>query len=268
MFNCPALTRALCALAVLGCATNASADTRSVSVTSTITGFGWRLIDLNPNDGIAPELTVISKYVSSVSIYDRDGYPLPYDIKDERQGYGSTAVHGLYGEASSDLSATDSRLSASLASDASAYAYAAASSDVTLRFSLTPHTGVLFNAAAAVDPAASNTATTELAAQATLRGWLDTGATFYSEFDDSFILRTDIDDPADLGSSAYHLSGLLYSGAEAATARVDFNNYARATLDGPTAPVPEPESYAMLLVGLGLVGARAAACRAVSQRDA
>lgn len=64
---------------------------------------------------------------------------------------------------------------------------------------------------------------------------------------DSGTFNTDIENPTGAWSS--------YNGSNGGLGKSNTNLYAMAVHDGDVAPVPEPETYAMLLAGLGLMGA-------------
>jgi hypothetical protein len=237
------LTRVLaCALAALACSANAAE--REVKSSSTLSDFGIRLIDLAPDDGIAPALTINIDHLSTGSFYEND-HDWHHSLEDERAGYGATGVSTATGSASTSFALTGSRIEASVVTDSKYYQVFGGHAYRSVDFLLTPNTGLFIDATVRVDHSVTNAATETASSYAYIRASFE-GMNRTNTSIDSFSVQNE--------SGDYRLSAYIHTNATEANGRFELWNYSSAVANGPIPAVPEPETYAMLLAGLGLIG--------------
>lgn len=206
---------------------------------ASMTGFTITLIDLNPDDGIAPAVTY--KTDSMVSWSQRSNGPAA--VVDWKAGASSTEVRQQSGWAQTTTDARSAVARAESLDDTSQFL---AWSTRTMNFELTPWTAIAFSGLAQVESTVRGSRLTD----GTVAMW----GNLYNEAvggEDRFPLSSfeyELNSARRPGVQA--LVGLLQSGAT--TGYGDFN--LRAIAEANVIPVPEPSTYAMLLAGLGLVG--------------
>lgn len=214
---------------------------------ASVSQLTWQLIDLNPSDGIAPEISFHDSYYRTEVWYMAQG-----DVYERRtiEAAGTDAVNA--GQAS--ISATSlfnvAQASAGLTS-LGQNGWAEARGVYSTRFRLTPYTGVLFSVRAEVD-----------AATALPDGYSEGSVTFNGSIGNyqSSIANSAFQDDVRTQDDALSLllRGYVHSEAGDAEGRLSLDAFARANTSAPTSPVPEPATSAMLLAGLAIVGAGAA----------
>nr|WP_229505867.1 PEP-CTERM sorting domain-containing protein [Massilia genomosp. 1] len=202
-------------------------------------------------------MTITSQTIHVDSGYDSDYTDFVYDVYDERDSYGSTAANGAHGGANAALGAAESHLSANLSSDSHYTAGTWGSSESSWHFDLTPSTGVLFNASGNAGVAASDIVSSYAFSYHEFRGSLGDSANGSNQFRQYFDLSTWGLSGAQSLSGDFVLSGYLHTDKRAESGSFEFSHRNSVSLYGPTPAVPEPETYAMLLAGLALVGAGA-----------
>jgi hypothetical protein len=230
-----------------------------------VSDFSWALVDLDPNDGIDPYLNFLAPQASQSSsgaiVIEAGGVP----VTDVRQGGLAFAPVSLsagtaFGSASSSLSGSPAgglslQSSASLTSNAGVSTLSNQLSSGYLGFVLSPMTAVTFSSRVALTlgldlPApltgGFTSASATLSVNADLGGandpWLQTSSLSTAggpQSTDSMMLLTFANA---LGSETNN--ELQFSSAISAQV---------------AAPVPEPETWAMMLGGLALLAARARA---------
>lgn len=242
-----ASTRSLLAAAAVLAMLAPGAHAATASASAEIHDLKYQLIDLNPNDGILPTITFD---YSSANQESKSWSPWASHVGGADS---STQVVHASGSASTASSATGLAAAVALSSDY--YRSYEASARNYYDFILSPYTAVLITAVGSLDVDAGGS--TASAATIEFDASLDhldaggvRGGTYYSQRYDSR------DGAGDYSFAAYFASGatsedgfiILHAGSStwlnAPTAPVD-----------PTSPVPEPETYGMLVAGLAVVGA-------------
>lgn len=229
----PALTACAIALLAVAPATPALAQ-QAAGVT--LGQLGYHLIDLAPDDGIAPGLVWGSSAgLAYASVYDQDGNEIA-TVSTDRPG--SVGFDNGYASAQATVIGNTASMLLTLHSG-----YGFASANRSFNFTLSPHTQVVFNVDADLwaTPEAPGlswpTALAEL--YGSLRG-MDSG-------DWAFATRAQLED----GSQHGILSVSAISQDDWVDGYLAFNAYAVA--ESHALPVPEPETSAMLLGGLMLL---------------
>jgi hypothetical protein len=217
-------------LAVVAAGFAPAAYAQSTASTS-LTGFSYQLIDLDLNDGIAASLTMSpsSIWVAAAGYAPSSGTPVIVDILDQAGTANASASFGR-ASATSDTtgvysSATSTNMTHSLSGDAI----------VSWNFVLSANTSVVFTAIGSVDARGPGA-----------HGW---ASIFADGLPDGYaqddILQNSAAETRQLSLSfSSSLDGLSGTVGTAASSGVEI-----------LAAVPEPETYAMLLAGLGLIGA-------------
>ena len=197
----------------------------------------YRLIDLAPDDGIAPGLVWGSSAgLAYASVYDQDGNEIA-TVSTDRPG--SVGFDNGYASAQATVIGNTASMLLTLHSG-----YGFASANRSFNFTLSPHTQVVFNVDADLwaTPEAPGlswpTALAEL--YGSLRG-MDSG-------DWAFATRAQLED----GSQHGTLSVSAISQDDWVDGYLAFNAYAVA--ESHALPVPEPATSLMLLAGMGLLG--------------
>jgi hypothetical protein len=199
----------------------------------------WELVDLAPDDGIAPWIGVNAYATQSyASVYDQEGN----EIDAARIGaYGSTGFDNGYASLHADT--REDRATAALTLH-SGYGYVSANR--SFRFTLSPNTEVHFHADAdmwALPEAPGVSWPTALAElYGSLPGYHD-GERFMQTFR--------LEDGVRQGTLAVTAA----TGGDWSSGYLALDAYAVA--ESHAAPVPEPASAAMLMGGLGVLGALA-----------
>lgn len=192
--------------------------------------FRYRLIDLAPDDGIAPSLTLTSQSVSAfASQYDLEGMP---DAYANTNTFGSAGFDNINGSALVSVEATSAgaRLATYLGT-----AYADAG--YIQLFTLSPYTEVVFDVDASVAGGAEPPSQVYTFAQL-YSGIFDTpGASDMLTIDQ--------------GTAQATLSVSTVSGADWARGSVGF--LATVATNPYVPPIPEPAPAAMLAAGLAVV---------------
>jgi hypothetical protein len=192
--------------------------------------FRYHLIDLAPEDGIAPSLTLTSQSVSAVaSQYDLDGMPA---ASANTNTFGSAGFHNIDGSAhvSVQVTSAGARL-------ATFHGTAYADAGYIQLFTLSPYTEVVFDVDASV------------AAGAEPPSQVYTFAQLYSGIFDTPGASDML--TIDQGTVYAMLSVSTVSGADWARGSVGF--LATVATNPYVPPIPEPTAAAMLAAGLAVV---------------
>jgi hypothetical protein len=205
------------------------------TASAALTGFSFQLIDLDPNDGIAASLTLSGQnlIVSAAGFPDDSGDSDPWDTL---RVPGTASVTMYYGSASSTIG-TDGSFATATASNHEAVA----DSISRWNFSLSAHTTVIFTAvgSASANYEGNMRAFGDAAIFAQYRISPDVG---YTNLQDAvFISSGNGGRPLSfsISSSDTELAGIVGNAASAEAYSLT--------------PVPEPESYAMLLAGVAVL---------------
>ncbi|MGJ7915681.1 hypothetical protein ACI48D_09430 [Massilia sp. LXY-6] len=209
--------------------------------TASIGNIGYRLIDLTPNDGIAPSIEFSSITGSRYTLVNLYPAPAYQSAPDYRMNFGeqATTLEGPGGSAGGSVQG--GIFSATI--DIGANSADATSSDSGIFFSLSPHTTVIFSADTsgelAFDPGQA-----DMTANARLR------VEIYP--DDGTVLTYTSGVHIELPGRETLPASLSFSAGDSElSGRLDHTAYVLATV----APVPEPAPAAMLLAGLALLPA-------------
>lgn len=235
----------LCALAAACAPAFAQSAPAPAVLSSELTQLRYQLIDLNPNDGILPEITFdASSFQASL------GYRAP-GAEERFDSTSSGVAERDWVGAKLRFAVAEDALSASIAVGETTPLGTTLHAGGTLHrsFSLTPYTGVIWTAAVGL---AGDQAYAFGQQSATLAGQLidDVADTFDER--QTFSAGASVGLPWN-GSETDSLSGYLYSDGRARKGFVDFavNNWIYVT-----SPVPEPATYGMFLAGIALLGMR------------
>lgn len=248
-----ALVMALAAILASG----STAAGATAVVTSQLSGFQFQLVDLDPNDGIAPSIG-LGTYPGSQVIASGD---LPWTQVDGSTVFGpaqasATGKPGLSASAAitGDLSDGGSAKTVSRAADYPWETTAASaffgSMDPTTQFTLSPHTELRM------------TGTADIAASTALaRGFFESARgevdfAFSSTpgvFDQLAVLSVFADnwDPTALVTSGHADLSLTFSNATDAPMQGGFYVYVWSLTSTGSAPIPEPSGPALMLAALG-----------------
>jgi hypothetical protein len=215
------------------------------SVSTRLSQFSFELIDADPDDGITPAVQFFMEKQQT-----RSAYASLYRLVGEDLGEGvdSTEVGGPSGWARSGIGSDSWYSEASSRIGPTDYEFYSSYATSKMTFTLTPGTTLQFRVLAE-HTRADSPEMSLLVAPVSLEGHLyGADGWWLNGFDKERYAGTD--------GESFWLSGSLTSGAKAAAGWVEVAvsgyAYTHATA------VPEPRSYAMLLAGLGLVGAVAA----------
>lgn len=229
------LRRTLAATVIAACCTAPALAQQAADVT--VNHFGYQLIDLAPDDGIAPLLTWTSDAALAYArVYDQQGLEIDGVQID---ALGTAGFDNPYAAMQVDAQGDAAHIRLDLHSG-----YGFASSNQLFHFTLSPHTQVVFGLDADLwalpTPAPHDT----LTALAELYGSLH----LEGDEDGSFITQARVD----AGSEHHTLSVTAASSDTWVDGVVSMNAYAVA--ESHALPVPEPQTSAMLLCGVGLLG--------------
>lgn len=216
---------------------------------ASISDFGYELVDLAPDDGVAPSMSLTPTRIVGESILYLQTFSIPL-AEASTSTFGALSVDNAYGSASATL-APD--YAASSTADAQAYS-SRAGTWVELDFVLSPNTRVIFSANGSVNALPAN-------------GYSSTEASLNGEITTPFIshgTRFGASVYSMLGEESRLLSAVANSDAEELAGTMSIRTGAWAESYVP--PIPEPGQAAMLLAGLALVGgaglqARRRGCR-------
>lgn len=245
----PCSHRALPALALILASALPAGLVHAASASASIQQVSLQLIDLDPNDAIAPSITFSSEYDAATSTYRlaEGGRVLS---QSRTRGLGSTEVNGPAGSASTSSSADTWSSIASLAGDPAGTPTAHANTAHIAWFTLSPATKAVFSLTASggalhTGDASRAGATVHVFAILASLEPVQPPGTYFS-------LYRDVTGP----DATFSFSGELNSPAgDPVFGTIEINTSAFATLYDPASPVPEPSSYAMLLAGAAIVGA-------------
>ncbi len=205
----------------------------------TVGQLRWELVDLAPDDGIDPWIGVNAYATQSyASVYDQEGNEIDGVRID---AYGATGFDNGYASLHADTRADTASAMLTLYSG-----YGYVSANRSFRFTLAPNTQVNFYADTAIWAAAEAPGVSWPTALAELYGSLP-GYNDGERFMQTFRLED--------GTYQGTLSVTAASQGEWASGYLALDAYAVA--ESHAAPVPEPASAAMLMGGLGVVGALA-----------
>jgi hypothetical protein len=236
--------RSIPAIAALAFALLApGAHAANASASAQISNLTYQLVDLDPNDGILPTITFATSYLGQAST---SWYPYASDTSG---ALGSTGVTWSSGSAATSSGATALSAHSSLSSDW--YSRYDADASQYLPFTLSPHTSLLITAAGALDvvPGGATRSSASISFTAQLDFLSPGGVKGGTYYDQSYASQD--------GARDYSFSAYLASGATAQNGFLQLRAQTSLELDAPTDPanpVPEPETWGMLLGGLAVVG--------------
>lgn len=218
------------------------AGAAGTSASASLTGFSWKLIDLNPDDAIAPSITLTQ---NPVAWSQRSNGHVP--SVDWKQGYTTTEVINQTGSAHTRMDGNG------------AFAWAEASnltstfhgwSTENITFELSAFTAIEFSGLAEVDSSEAGSTRTNgrVLFDGNLYGLSGAMASGPGTRLSSFSYALD----SSRRTGTQWLSGRLQSGETAAYG--NFNSMAVAEVN--VTPVPEPATWSMLAAGVGLIGWR------------
>jgi len=204
----------------------------------TVQHLDYRLVDLAPDDGIAPALTWTGNAALAYShVYDQEGNEIDGV---QIEAFGTSGYDNGYASARVDAQDGAAHIRFDLASG-----YGFASSNRSFHFMLSPHTQVIFGADADLwagptpEPHSTLTALAELYGSLHLEG----------DGDWSF------NDRAQVGAGSRQATLSVSTASQDAWVDGVLAYSAYAVAESHAAPVPEPASGAMLIGGLGLMAA-------------
>ncbi|MFP5390653.1 MAG: PEP-CTERM sorting domain-containing protein [Gammaproteobacteria bacterium] len=220
---------------------SAAAHAQTVTASAALTGFRYELIDLDPSDGVTPEVSFTHFYQTQL-IQRAPGS----EITRDQAGAGALSLANAFGSLDASAAGVDASAAGSANLSAPTPATFLANGIHKASFSLTRATAILFSADAVLT-AGGNVGNHEVSAIATMFADLQPYQSIgYWTFNRQEILRGS-------GSRSLTLSGELRSGADAVTGYF----FSSAYVDyASAAPVPEPASGALLIAGLALLGWR------------
>lgn len=230
-------------LAAFSLMTIASAHAQSSSASAEVTGLSYQLIDLDPTANITPGISFTER-IDSISYYDNSSGNIDYQ---ESMDFSPTSITRSFGSASTTADRGNWRAAARFDLATPYFQLFSAQNFYGVDFELTPSTGLLLLANVALTAAHAG-ASTRSEASARMFGYLNfvgNEAFEGSDFNDRVGIES--------GSRAYYLSGYLHSGTDALQGTFGIDTVATATFYG-AAPVPEPQTYTLLLAGVGLLG--------------
>lgn len=222
--------------------TLAPACAQSASASAALTGFSYRLIDLDLTDSITPTFTFTERW-NSYSSLDINQRFAELDYVDT---IGTTSVTRPFGAASTTSGATSHRGEAAISALGSRHQQFRTSNSYGMFFALSPFTRIEFSATATIDAASQGD-------QMSATSWISFNGVHFDTnavFDKFETFHVTHDGERDLS-----LSGFLETGRLAADGAFSIDTLTSAS--SQAAVVPEPSTYAMLLAGLGLLGWRA-----------
>jgi hypothetical protein len=232
------------------------------SATATLTGFSITLFDLDPSDGIDPELTFTYEQSGSYA-YVQSSSESASDSDWQPGNFVPTSAMAMlaFGQANASTDASSANASGSVSGPGyggqgyfGAYAYG-----VDNGFTLTPWTGIkltsTFEGTASTGPSSGGD-------YAYATGFLQTSIAGDNGWEDHTAYRQAYagcgtwDGMACSGESSSFSGTFSLGYANFSDDAVEGYMYAEAYVYGSsTVPVPEPETYLMLLAGLAGVGA-------------
>ncbi|WP_208296782.1 PEP-CTERM sorting domain-containing protein [Massilia sp. CCM 8734] len=213
----------------------------TVSSSVQVRQISIEVIDLRPDDGVAPVAEFRHDAVESLVVYDVQGGAIESFRKN---GYGSLEQTWTVGAAQTHTAPGTLTASSLYHGPALTDRFIHANNSYSVGFSLSPYTALRFSAVADV-AASPRDAHARASSVAAFRGHLEDEQFIYSEF--SVDYRA-IDNEA----STNLFDRTLQTGAN--SGKGSFFLWATASngIYG-VPPVPEPSTYAMLLAGMGLV---------------
>ncbi|NHZ81787.1 PEP-CTERM sorting domain-containing protein [Massilia sp. CCM 8695] len=230
----------------VACATSplaAQAQLTHASATVTISQWQFELVDLDLSDNIAPAINFTEK------VEGTSKYALNHRLQtvDTLSGPGYTHASGIVGLATT--LATFDHLSATTHGRGGAdnHHYFSSHAMYEMNFDLTPMTGIRFSAVTTYDLTPGEDPDFFKLTRGVMEGHMDDepGGNYEHIFtDDAYVEE---------GSHIGTLSGYMTTGATSLQGRLNLHAISYVLLD--TSPVPEPGTYAMLLAGVGVLGA-------------
>lgn len=231
------MLKSLMKTAALALMVAAAPMAQAQSATAHFSGFSYVLNDLDLDDGITPELTLSNE---STYVYGSI-YSLPtFDYVDRTYtfGVGEVSISNEQGVASASH---DGMAATSTVQVYGGGNYFFGSASQSWQFVLTPNSEAVFSGFAAAS--GTNDGSLSADGHSTLHAhYAIPGAASSSYFFDSVFAFN--------GFDARELTLAIGSGAEQLVGAIGY----AARTSGSIAAVPEPETYAMLLAGLALVG--------------
>lgn len=250
-----------------------------VSASGTLNNFSYTLVDLLPNDGIAPSLSIVKPRYP-----DSNGTRAYADISqsgpNEVREIGEDRTRALYSRAldagisvpegsvvstigGTNFQSLDLRTAAATTRNAGHRRTAIASNFMIIdEFVLSPGTQIRFfadvNASTATTAANTNflAQSSKVTAAMSFEGYLPS---WYPDAHTEFELRAPYWNGSPLSHSASERLSIMFENTEAKTLnlKLSISLWAEANsfdTTPSTSPVPEPATYGMLLAGLALVG--------------
>jgi hypothetical protein len=227
-------------LLAIGALSNAHADDASGPTTATanLSNFSYELLDLAPDDGIAPGLT-FTAHTTSAEVY---AYNTPSFDRVVQQDHlykpGTTSVENSDGSARAELG--EHLLTASASAGHTGFAAAANS---FYEFTLAPNTRVLFTGTSTTGASPGGPGPFESGGFITMQGRI--------VVNDQQLSTNEAVARSTSGSRSVPMAVALYAGDGPETGQLWL--YASAIAHG-VPPIPEPGESVMLLAGLGLLG--------------
>ncbi|WP_227470374.1 PEP-CTERM sorting domain-containing protein [Massilia sp. YMA4] len=236
----------------LALAALSSGAVQAASSVATLSDYGFRLVDLNPYDGIAPSITFTSAEAHSYAgVAPIAGEGLTQTDYASSAWYGDVSAQSSARGAKASSSVIDGKFTSRGAVEGEGQFYA--NTQWGANFTLSAHTKLIFTGTAS----------------ASYAGF---GADYPNDYGSAYLSVTLLDNQATGPyNQVVHYSGGAYSyvpvPVDTMNERVRlefFNNgdtdlYGRFNVDvgaaGTIAPVPEPATYAMLVAGLLLTTA-------------
>jgi len=227
-------------VSALGIAAAPASHAQAMS-TATLSGFSYTLTDLDPNDGVTPNLTLTAPdYWIATAVYpDGSGSPNPVDII-HQPGFSNVST------AAGNAIATYDGVNAWSIVMLNEHAPQFASNVINQwHFALTQNTAVTFTSYGAIHAEHAGDLTTDAYTQL-FAAYLDSpSAPNETYLSDSLYAYYGLDQSRELNVT-------LSSGASQLDGRVGFSTAAYG--QSIPAPVPEPATYAMLIGGLFAIG--------------
>lgn len=204
----------------------------------TVNHLGYQLIDLAPDDGIAPSLawTGDAAALAYAHVYDQAGLEID-GVQIET--FGTAGFDNAYAAMQVDAQSDTAHIRLDLYSG-----YGFASSNQGFHFTLSPHTQVVFSSEADLWAAPTPAPHDTLTALAELYGSLH----LEGDADGAFYTQARVD----AGTEHHTLSVTATSQDAWVDGYLAMNAYAVA--ESHALPVPEPQTSGMFLCGLALMG--------------
>ncbi|ATQ74843.1 hypothetical protein CR152_32040 [Massilia violaceinigra] len=237
---------AYCVLAAAAAIASSSAHAQSIDMSAGISQYRYQLIDLDLNDNITPSIVFTEFMDRSFSLHTLENEVI---AADSIHTLGTTSISSRGGFASTRSDASSWRSLAHVDGAMLLNGSMSASTTHSSTFILSPNTGIMFSAVAEISGEVSplgpgDSAVMNVRMQGDISSRYGSDNAEMMDFTESYSKFTS-------GTQTYKMSGYLHSNQQEVMGSIRFSTDAVARV---VSAVPEPESYAMLLAGLGLVG--------------